>query len=518
MVANPPKGDLRAAPPPPAAPPEKGRSLWQDAWRRLRRNRLALVSAAFIVLVMVAGYSAPLLSAHLTHFSPDEQHLGNQPPGTMSASIEFPTYDGDKAAFDVVDLDHDGFLTCHFVRQTTLPHAFTAGFEALDRLAPTLGKEARAGFAKLDEDFGFSSVVAVATGHLSCPELDLADEIATQHYDNLINTYDVARADAEPTAQLQKDGYLNWHEFPHSDRDLPKQFRGLGLAGPDAFRALDVDGDHVVSSWEITVRTRYLRYSKKPPGEQRTVEPFVRAYDVNHDLRISRDEFPGAPELRTHVFGTDPAGRDVLTRLLYGARMSITIGLLATLVSLFIGVIYGATSGYVGGRTDNVMMRIVDVLYGLPFMFLVILLMVMFGKNIVVLFLALGAVQWLNMARVVRGQVMSLKTREFVEAARALGASTRTIIFKHLIRNAVGPVVVYATLLVPAVILEETFLSFLGLLPAEVTWGKMLAEALEVFKLHAWLIVYPGIALALTLFAMNFLGDGVRDAIDPKQG
>jgi len=186
-------------------------------------------------------------------------------------------------------------------------------------------------------------------------------------------------------------------------------------------------------------------------------------------------------------------------------------------VSLIIGVTWGAVAGYVGGRLDNFMMRIVDVLYGLPFMFLVILIMVIIDdrNNVVLLFVALGAVQWLTMARVVRGQVMSLKNREFVEAARAIGVPKIAIVFRHLIRNAIGPVVVYSTLLVPAVILEEAFLSFLGL-GVELSWGSMIADGSSKMELMPWLIIFPGLALAGTLFAMNFLGDGVRDAIDPQ--
>lgn len=458
-----------------AANPDKGRSLWSDAWKRLKNNRLAVISMAFIVLVAVAGYSAPLIAAHLTHFSPEEQHshLKTSPPGTRAVSVEHPTYDGDKSAFSLIDLDGDGFVTCR-------------------RGAPPLS-------------------------WLECPELERVDDIARNHFDYLFNDFDVARgADAPTPGVLRPDGYLTWLEFPKDDGDLDPRLRGLGLSGPDAFRALDVDGDRAIAVWEVNEQTRVLRYASVRDGKPRSFERFIEDFDTDGDLRISLSEYPGAPELHTFHFGTDGHGRDVLTRLIYGGRMSITVGLLATLVSLFIGVIYGATSGYIGGRTDNIMMRIVDVLYGLPFMFLVILLMVMFGRDMIVLFLALGAVQWLNMARVVRGQVISLKTREFVEAARAVGASTPAIIFRHLIRNAIGPVVVYATLLVPAVIMEEAFLSFLGL-GIELSWGKMISEALEAFRSYPWLIVFPGAALAMTLFAMNFLGDGVRDAIDPKQ-
>jgi oligopeptide transport system permease protein len=227
------------------------------------------------------------------------------------------------------------------------------------------------------------------------------------------------------------------------------------------------------------------------------------------------------PPSRQHLFGTDLAGRDVLTRTLYGGRLSLAVGLVATLVSLVIGVTWGAVAGYRGGVTDNLMMRFVDMLYSLPFMFFVILLVAYFGRNLVLLFLALGAVQWLTMSRIVRGQMMQLRGQEFVHAVVALGASHRRIIFRHLIPNLLGPIIVYATLTIPAVMLEEAFLSFLGLgvQPPNSSWGLLAAEgasAITAINTAWWLILFPGLALGLTLFSLNFLGDGLRDALDPR--
>lgn len=219
-----------------------------------------------------------------------------------------------------------------------------------------------------------------------------------------------------------------------------------------------------------------------------------------------------------HWFGTDNLGRDLFARVTHGGRISLAVGLLATLVSLVIGVSYGMISGYTGGRIDAWMMRFVDVLYSLPFTIFVILLMVLFGRNFLLLFLAIGAVEWLTMARITRAQTMHLKKAEFIEAARALGYSHGRILFRHLLPNLIGPIIVYATLTIPAVMLLEAVLSFLGLgIQAPMSsWGSLIKEGAEKMDAAPWLLFFPGTFFCLTLFALNFVGDGLRDALDPK--
>ncbi|MCX2979647.1 ABC transporter permease [Halieaceae bacterium IMCC14734] len=219
-----------------------------------------------------------------------------------------------------------------------------------------------------------------------------------------------------------------------------------------------------------------------------------------------------------HWLGTDVLGRDMLTRIMYGGRVSLLVGFVATAVALLIGVLYGAVAGYVGGRVDAVMMRFVDILYALPFMIFIILLLVIFGQSMLLLFIAIGAVEWLTMARIVRGQVQNIRRQEFVEAAVSMGLGPWTIIRRHVIPNTLGPVIVYTTLTIPSVMLLEAFLSFLGLgvQPPQSSWGLLISYGVETMEEFPWLLVYPGLALTLTLFALNFLGDGLRDALDPQ--
>ena len=229
-------------------------------------------------------------------------------------------------------------------------------------------------------------------------------------------------------------------------------------------------------------------------------------------------ELGASPPSAAHILGTDVLGRDLLSRILYGARISLLVGFVATGVALVIGVSWGIIAGYAGGKVDSIMMRIVDVLYGLPFIIFIILLMVIFGRNLWLLFGAIGAVEWLTMARIVRGQVIGLKNQEFVMAAKAMGVSNISMFRKHLLPNILGPIAVYATLTIPQVMLLEGFLSFLGLgiQPPMSSWGTLIKDGVESMEEYGWLLIYPGLTFTVTLFALNFFGDGLRDALDPK--
>ncbi|WP_096085852.1 ABC transporter permease [Agaribacterium haliotis] len=242
--------------------------------------------------------------------------------------------------------------------------------------------------------------------------------------------------------------------------------------------------------------------------------PWIAPYSYE-----TQDLYLGAtPPSAEHWLGTDVLGRDQLTRIMYGSRISLMVGVIATSVALLIGVLWGTIAGFAGGRVDSIMMRIVDVLYALPFSIFIILLTVVFGRSMLLLFLAIGAVEWLTMARIIRGQVLSIKSQEYVTAARAIGLPPWRIISRYLIPNALGPIIVYTTLTIPSVILLESFLSFLGLgiQPPQSSWGSLISYGVETMEEYPWLLIFPGLILSLTLFSLNFLGDGLRDALDPK--
>lgn len=299
----------------------------------------------------------------------------------------------------------------------------------------------------------------------------------------------------------------------------------LGVLRKDRMAALESDSEDIQgrSLWQ-DARIRLLR-NKAAVGAMIVLgilaflalfAPYMSPHEFD---AIYWESIQSPPDFaKAHWFGTDGNGRDLFIRILYGMRVSLSVGLLATSVSLVIGVVYGATAGYMGGRVDNIMMRIVDIMYSIPFMFFVILLMVVFGRNIFLIFIALGAVEWLTMARIVRGQTLSLKRKEFIEAAYAGGVSNRVIIFRHIIPNVLGPVIVYMTLTIPQVILTESFLSFLGLGVQEplTSLGVLISEGANVMEAAPWMLIFPALFLATMLFCFNFIGDGLRDALDPK--
>ena len=313
--------------------------------------------------------------------------------------------------------------------------------------------------------------------------------------------------------------YRDYVKVPASLAPYPGA-KAVGPALEKALRRARVE----IEDWRVADGRLRVTLTAERPIDARITRTLDRA-DLFEDSAVVGQEEGGQrlvleATIRQHyfLFGTDANGRDLLTRTLIAGRISLMIGLLATAVALIIGVTYGAVAGYFGGRVDAVMMRLVDILYSLPFMFFVILLVVFFGRSIVLMFIAVGAVEWLDMARIVRGQTLSIKQQEYVQAAHALGVDNRGILRRHIVPNTLGPVAVFMTLLVPKVILLESFLSFLGLGVQEpmTSWGVLIAEGARNIQGAPWMLVYPSIFLAATLFCLNFIGDGLRDALDPK--
>ncbi len=431
----------------------EGTSLWKDAWRRLRKNR-ASMAGAFIVLFMgVCALGYEVISEHITKFSLDEQHTFVVPKPPGARSVP-------NEHFSL--MEPEGDLSFDEVDDNG------DGYIDQGEITDTYR---RIEFEKIDKDGdGFLTYEEYVDAPLSLPPPDFIPDC---------QRWQIAKKSMAPIEAREV------FECDANDEGL--------LAYEDAGKLLAL-----VSR-----------------SESRDI---LSHFDEDDDTVLGPEEYVGLPGPQMNVLGTDQLGRDLLTRLIFGARISLAVGLLATLVSLLIGVTWGATAGYLGGKVDNIMMRIVDIMYGIPFMILVILLVSVFGSDIFILFIALGAIQWLTMARIVRGQVISLKEQEFVDAARCIGVSKPAIIFRHLIPNALGPIIVYTTLTVPAVMLEEAFLSFLGLgIQAPLTsWGALASEGRQIMETAPWVIFASGGALAVTLMSLNFLGDGLRDALDPQ--
>ena len=313
--------------------------------------------------------------------------------------------------------------------------------------------------------------------------------------------------------------YQDYTRVPPSLTAYP-QPEAIDRAVKDAVKRSRLD----LVGWQERDGKVFITLTSTKPIDAR-VTRYIDRSDVFEGAQVTETSADGKTltisadvQKKYFFFGTDSNGRDLLTRTLTAGRVSLAIGLLAGLVAVFIGVLYGAVAGFAGGRTDEIMMRIVDVLYSLPFIFFVIMLVVFFGRNFVLMFLAVGAVLWLDMARIVRGQALSLKRQEYVQAAEALGVSPGGILLRHVVPNLLGPVVIYMTLLVPQVIILESFLSFLGLGVQEPmsSWGVLISQGAKNIPSATWLLIFPSFFLTTTLFALNFIGDGLRDALDPK--
>lgn len=454
----------------------QSRSLYADAWRRLLKNRLAVLCGIVVVIQSVLAALSPLIAP----FDADAQELWiqEQAPGYRHPDVK---------AEMVLELG----APCD------LPHRATRAAERHGLTMHLLRSVRRE--IRVNVNRGQVSSILV-------DGRDRASELRVRTGEGA-PTWRVPGANGEPGTVITEGRIAEgepvpaWLERP----DAPRRW----IALIEEIASIPSEVKLVARRGQVTdLRENGVERDKIVVAGQEVVALVADGKTITH----------------THWLGTDSKGRDLWSRILYGGWISLLVGLVATVVSLLIGVIYGAISGYFGGRIDTIMMAAVDILYAIPYMFLVILLLVVFGRNIIMLFIALGAVQWLTMARIVRGQVLSLKEKEFIDAARTSGGGTWGIIFRHLIPNTLGIVIVYTTLTVPTVILQEAFLAFIGLnveLNGEAidSWGALVnlgRQSLGNDGQNWWLLVFPGTALAVMLFSLNFVGDGLRDAFDPK--
>jgi oligopeptide transport system permease protein len=401
--------------------PLKGNSLYKDAWRRLKRNKMAIAGLIVVALYSLIALLAPVLPI----YSYKEQQMSH----------------------------------------IHLPPSFTetAGEQMLERkiieLTTLAAKDGRVEWTEEDQRLIEQTIVETQERYT-----------------------DPSSAGGEELTRKEKDGIAD------AERSVRRARR------------------------DIAVEEGRVSLNEKERAELEAIRRQI----------ASETEVIDGEEVKVHerryLFGTDYLGRDMLARTIWGGQMSIAIGLIGGITSVVIGLFFGAIAGYVGGKTDYIIMRIVDIMYSLPYMMLVIILMALFGRSIILMFLALSLVSWLTVARVVRGQIISLKNSEYVEAARSMGASSTRIIFRHLVPNTFGIIIVYTTLRIPVFIQMEAFLSFLGLgiSAPYASWGSLIGDAVEGMRAYPWRLFFPAIAMTIFLFAMNFLGDGLRDAFDPQ--
>lgn len=399
----------------------KGISLYRDAWRRLKKNRMAIAGLVVVIIYSLLAMLAPIL----------------------------PIY-----SYKEQQMDH-----IHLPPSLTL----TAGQQVYERKVNEL------------------SVLAAKEGRVEWSDED--KKLIEARVEEARKKYTApSSADGEKITRKEKDAITD------VEREITQERRDIAIA----------DGRVILND-----------------------EEKQELADLQKRIETETDIFKGKEQKvhnRKYIFGTDYLGRDMLARTIWGGQMSIAIGLVGGLTSVFIGLFFGSIAGYVGGKTDYIIMRVVDIIYSMPYMMLVIILMALFGRNIILMFVALSLVSWLTVARVVRGQIISLKNSEYIEAARSMGASPARIIFRHLVPNTFGIIIVYTTLRVPVFIQMEAFLSFLGLgiSAPYASWGSLIGDAVEGMNAYPWRLFYPAAAMTIFLFAMNFLGDGLRDAFDPQ--
>lgn len=509
-----------------------GNSLGKDAWRRLKKNKMAVAGMVVVIIYTLLSAFAGLLPIYpYDEIILDHQHL---PPSLTKNSgelmMEKRLQDIYSKAWragrlEVTAEEHE--MLEKWVAENKITKAwdwlavegqrqYEAGIfvfnateqRTIDRLVDRIATELQVTIKKVT----YTDPVTGKSTNASKLE---PSELATIYAQMLGVSVEAVEAQAEQEVRAQ---VLT---------DVRTASPGLTTEEYDILLETELE---VRGTKQLEKLTKDNLYAKVEAQAKRVAEadlqtiisddsesfPLKRTFELGNGI-TAKIEATKKHE-RHYYLGTDYSGRDMLSRIIYGGQVSIAIGFIGTLTSVLIGILLGAIAGYVGGKTDYIIMRIVDIMYGLPYMLLVIICMAVFGRNILNLFFALAMVSWLTIARMVRGQIMSLKNQEFVEAAKSMGASTFRIIARHLVPNSLSIIIVYSTLRIPAFIMQESFLSFLGLgvQAPYASWGSLVGDAVQSMTLYPWKLVFPALAMIIFLFAMNFLGDGLRDAFDPQ--
>ncbi len=510
----------------------EGNSLSKDAWRRLKKNKMAVLG-----MIIVAVYSILAASAMFLPIYPydqiilDHQHLRpsftkNAGDLMMETKLEDLYFKAWRAGTLKVTEEQSAQIKTWIAANETnkvwdfcyaegerQKAAGTFTFSSADQRTIDRLKE------KIDTEFLISVDKVLWTDPATQKVHNLArmDFIEIEAiYANLLNV-DIAVIEKQTRDEIRNQVLNNLKastpglSAEEYEANLQIEMGTLGEKGIFAMGKTNLLG-----KIKTTITRNAERELRKEISEGRAQFPIDREIKVNDQL--TAEITATKKHERKYFLGTDYSGRDMLSRIIYGGQVSIAIGLIGTITSVIIGIVLGAIAGYAGGKVDFFLMRFVDIMYGLPYMLLVIIFMAIFGRNIMNLFVALAMVSWLTVARMVRGQVMSLKNSEYVEAARSMGASTGRIIFRHMVPNSLSVIIVYSTLRVPAFIMQESFLSFLGLgvQAPYASWGSLVGDAVNGMTLYPWKLIFPAIAMTIFLFAMNFFGDGLRDAFDPQ--
>jgi oligopeptide transport system permease protein len=507
-----------------------GNSLTKDAWKRLRKNKMAVVG--LIIVCVYAFLSA--FASFLPMYAYDEIILDHQnlPPSLSTSAGDLMMQDKLEDLFFTswkegrleLNDEQDAQIKSWIEDSKTTKVwniVYTQGMIQLESGDFTWTAAEQKKIEKLQtkiETELFVTVDKVVVDDVVLEKLT-STQVGTV-YANLLGLDDItaimAQTKAEMRALVENTlGLTDEQKEILSESDIERRIdQGILKLGADEYESKLVD--NLVGKVDAQILRNISKELRAQNKAGEVTFPLKESVEVNDGVVASVSA--SLKSERHYLLGTDYSGRDLLARIIYGGQISIMIGLIGTLFSVFIGIVLGALAGYLGGRVDYIIMRIVDVMYGLPYMLIVIICMAIFGRSIMNLFIALGIVSWLTIARMVRGQIMSLKNSEYVEAARSMGAKTWRIIFRHMIPNSLSIIIVYSTLRVPAFIMQESFLSFLGLgvQAPFASWGSLISNGVSSMTIYPWRLIFPSIAMTLFLFAMNFFGDGLRDAFDPQ--